>query len=133
MEAYLSEWLSLLVRWFHVIAGVAWIGASFYFIWLDNHLREPPEWKKPYSQKAGSSKNVLESLSRRVDNYQWEHPPNRSRGQGKPLKVLDKATFECIMRWCPTGGWQVDDIMSQKHVGVPGEELRRLLEAAGQR
>jgi|TARA_R110000850_G_scaffold55855_2_gene131960 uncharacterized membrane protein len=46
MEAYLSEWLSLLVRWFHVIAGVAWIGASFYFIWLDNHLREPPEWKK---------------------------------------------------------------------------------------
>ena len=29
MEAYLSEWLSLLVRWFHVIAGVAWIGASF--------------------------------------------------------------------------------------------------------
>ncbi|MBL1271263.1 MAG: urate hydroxylase PuuD [Oceanospirillales bacterium] len=46
MEAYLSEWLSLLVRWFHVIAGVAWIGASFYFVWLDNHLREPPEWKK---------------------------------------------------------------------------------------
>ncbi|KAA1174463.1 urate hydroxylase PuuD [Marinobacter salinexigens] len=46
MEAYLSEWLALLVRWFHVIAGVAWIGASFYFIWLDNHLREPPEWKK---------------------------------------------------------------------------------------
>ncbi len=46
MEAYLSEWLSLLVRWFHVIAGVAWIGASFYFIWLDNHLKDPPEWKK---------------------------------------------------------------------------------------
>lgn len=46
MEAYLSEWLGLLVRWFHVIAGVAWIGASFYFIWLDNHLREPPEWKQ---------------------------------------------------------------------------------------
>ncbi|MBE02412.1 urate hydroxylase PuuD [Marinobacter lutaoensis] len=46
MEAYLTEWLALLVRWIHVIAGVAWIGASFYFIWLDNHLREPPEWKK---------------------------------------------------------------------------------------
>ncbi|MFW5825012.1 MAG: urate hydroxylase PuuD [Marinobacter sp.] len=46
MEAYLSEWLGLLVRWFHVIAGVAWIGASFYFVWLDNHLREPPDWKK---------------------------------------------------------------------------------------
>ncbi len=46
MEAYLSEWLGLMVRWFHVIVGVAWIGASFYFVWLDNHLREPPEWKK---------------------------------------------------------------------------------------
>lgn len=40
------EWISLFVRWFHVIAGVAWIGASFYFIWLDNNLDTPPDWKK---------------------------------------------------------------------------------------
>jgi uncharacterized membrane protein len=40
------EWSSLFIRWFHVIAGVAWIGASFYFIWLDNNLRTPPDWKK---------------------------------------------------------------------------------------
>jgi uncharacterized membrane protein len=40
------EWFSLFVRWFHVIAGVAWIGASFYFIWLDNNLKAPPQWKK---------------------------------------------------------------------------------------
>jgi uncharacterized membrane protein len=40
------DWISLFTRWFHVIAGVAWIGASFYFIWLDNNLRTPPEWKK---------------------------------------------------------------------------------------
>jgi uncharacterized membrane protein len=46
MEAYIFEWLSLFFRWFHVIAGIAWIGASFYFIWLDLSLREPPEWKK---------------------------------------------------------------------------------------
>lgn len=32
------EWLSLLVRWIHVIAGVAWIGASFYFNWLEGNL-----------------------------------------------------------------------------------------------
>ena len=38
MEAYLLEWLNLLLRWAHVIVGIAWIGASFYFIWLDNHL-----------------------------------------------------------------------------------------------
>jgi len=41
MEAYVADWLNLLVRWLHVIAGVAWIGASFYFIWLDDHLEAP--------------------------------------------------------------------------------------------
>ena len=41
MEAYLADWLNLLVRWLHVIVGVAWIGSSFYFVWLDGHL-EPP-------------------------------------------------------------------------------------------
>ncbi|TBR41539.1 hypothetical protein CBF23_009505 [Marinomonas agarivorans] len=46
------EWLSLFVRWFHVIAGVAWIGASFYFIWLDNSLREPPQQKKDQGIKG---------------------------------------------------------------------------------
>lgn len=46
MEAYFVDWLNLFFRWFHVIAGVAWIGASFYFVWLDLSLREPPQWKK---------------------------------------------------------------------------------------
>ncbi len=41
MEAYLVEWLNLLLRWLHIITGVAWIGASFYFVWLDNHLQAP--------------------------------------------------------------------------------------------
>jgi uncharacterized membrane protein len=41
MEAYLVDWLNLLARWVHFITGVAWIGASFYFIWLDNHLQTP--------------------------------------------------------------------------------------------
>mgnify|MGYP001828925798 CR=1 FL=1 len=43
MEAYIVDWLNLLVRWLHVISGVAWIGASFYFIWLDNHLVAPKD------------------------------------------------------------------------------------------
>ena len=41
MEAYISDWLNLLVRWLHMIAGIAWIGSSFYFVWLDNHLQSP--------------------------------------------------------------------------------------------
>ena len=36
-----AEWLGLALRWLHVIAGVAWIGASFYFVWLDNSLTPP--------------------------------------------------------------------------------------------
>ncbi|MCP4046673.1 MAG: urate hydroxylase PuuD, partial [Gammaproteobacteria bacterium] len=32
-------WLSLLLRWAHLIVGIAWIGASFYFNWLENHLQ----------------------------------------------------------------------------------------------
>ncbi|MFN0305365.1 MAG: urate hydroxylase PuuD [Burkholderiales bacterium] len=41
METYIADWLNLLMRWLHMIAGIAWIGASFYFVWLDNHLRAP--------------------------------------------------------------------------------------------
>lgn len=46
MEAYLLEWLNLLIRWLHLITGIAWIGSSFYFVWLDNHLL-PPMSKNP--------------------------------------------------------------------------------------
>jgi uncharacterized membrane protein len=41
MDAHLMEFLGMLVRWLHAIAGVAWIGSSFYFIWLDNSLEAP--------------------------------------------------------------------------------------------
>src|SRR6266403_595242 len=41
MSAYVIDWLSLLGRWVHLITGIAWIGASFYFVWLDNHLLPP--------------------------------------------------------------------------------------------
>ena len=52
MEAYLVDWLNLLVRWLHVIAGIAWIGASFYFVMLDNSLSAP---KKPEDAERGVS------------------------------------------------------------------------------
>lgn len=42
MEAHLIEFLGMLLRWLHVIAGIAWVGSSFYFVWLDNSI-EPPE------------------------------------------------------------------------------------------
>jgi uncharacterized membrane protein len=41
VEAYLLDWANLLIRWLHLITGVAWIGASFYFVMLDNSLSKP--------------------------------------------------------------------------------------------
>ena len=41
LDPYATGWLDLLARWLHVIAGIVWIGSSFYFIALDNHLRPP--------------------------------------------------------------------------------------------
>jgi uncharacterized membrane protein len=38
VEAHLTEWLNLGIRWIHMITGIAWIGASFYFVWLENNL-----------------------------------------------------------------------------------------------
>ncbi|WP_417226822.1 urate hydroxylase PuuD [Amphritea sp.] len=45
MDPHITEWLNLAVRWVHMITGIAWIGASFYFVWLENHLdrRNPRE------------------------------------------------------------------------------------------
>src|ERR1700712_4099610 len=42
MESYVLDWVNLLLRWSHVVVAVAWIGASFYFVFLDNSL-VPPE------------------------------------------------------------------------------------------
>ena len=43
MEAFALDWLNLLARWLHLVAGIAWVGSSFYFVWLDNHLKTPRE------------------------------------------------------------------------------------------
>ena len=43
MDAYLLDWVNLLLRWAHVITAIAWIGSSFYFVLLDNSLSPPAE------------------------------------------------------------------------------------------
>ena len=40
MDPIIHEWLHLAIRWLHVIAGIAWIGSSFFFMWLDSHLEK---------------------------------------------------------------------------------------------
>jgi uncharacterized membrane protein len=43
MDPYLLDWLNFLLRWAHVIVAIAWIGASFYFVFLDSSLVEPTD------------------------------------------------------------------------------------------
>lgn len=45
MPTEFMPWIELALRWAHVLAGISWIGTSFYFVWLDNSLRQPPEPK----------------------------------------------------------------------------------------
>ena len=41
MESYYLDWANLLLRWVHVITAIAWIGSSFYFVFLDSSLTPP--------------------------------------------------------------------------------------------
>ena len=41
MESYLLDWANLLLRWVHVITAIAWVGSSFYFVFLDSSLTAP--------------------------------------------------------------------------------------------
>jgi uncharacterized membrane protein len=43
MDAYLLDWVNLLLRWTHVIVAIAWIGSSFYFVFLDFSLTRPTD------------------------------------------------------------------------------------------
>ncbi|HEX4884709.1 MAG TPA: urate hydroxylase PuuD [Casimicrobiaceae bacterium] len=52
MDAYALDWLNLLIRWIHLIVGIAWIGSSFYFVWLDNSLL-PPKRKADADEGVG--------------------------------------------------------------------------------
>jgi len=86
MEPYVVDWLNLLVRWLHVIAGIAWIGSSFYFIWLDDHLepvRDPADEARGVGGEAWSVHGggfyhaqkyrvAPEELPARLHWFKWE-------------------------------------------------------------
>jgi uncharacterized membrane protein len=81
VEAYLLDWLSLLLRWAHLVVGIAWIGASFYFIWLDDHL-EPSSDPKLAGElwavhgggfyRAEKFKGAPPVLPARLHWFKWE-------------------------------------------------------------
>jgi uncharacterized membrane protein len=65
---HVVEWTGLLVRWFHLTLGIAWIGASFYFVWLNNAVRPLPEGEAPEGV-AGDLWSVHGGAFYRVQKY----------------------------------------------------------------
>ena len=47
MDVQIADWASLILRWLHIIFGAAWIGASFYFNWLNNNIRPVEDGPTP--------------------------------------------------------------------------------------
>lgn len=66
--SHLEQWLNLALRWAHVITGVAWIGTSFYFNWLNSRLG-PPRAGKPEPGVAGELWSVHGGGFYRVVKY----------------------------------------------------------------
>ncbi|HEY7538238.1 MAG TPA: urate hydroxylase PuuD [Gaiellaceae bacterium] len=68
-DDYWWDWANLLVRWLHVIAGIAWVGSSFYFIALDHHLAPPAEERDAARGVAGEAWEIHGGGFYRVEKF----------------------------------------------------------------
>ncbi len=82
-DLWITDWLHLLARWFHLVVGAAWIGASFYFNWLNNNIRPMDD---PTGRLAGGLwavhggafyevrkyKGAPETLPKTLHWFKWE-------------------------------------------------------------
>ncbi len=88
MTSWLGDWANLLLRWAHVIAGIAWIGSSFYFIWLDRALTTP---EQPRPGVEGDLWMVHSGGFYRVEQ--------RRPGPGEVPAVLHWFKWEAMLTW----------------------------------
>jgi uncharacterized membrane protein len=83
------DWLDLALRWTHIIAGIGWIGSSFYFIWLDRSLEPPGEGRD--ADLEGSLWMVHSGGFYRVER--------RRVGPGRMPAVLHWFQWEAALTW----------------------------------
>ena len=157
MEAYLVDWLNLLGRWLHFITGIAWIGSSFYFVWLDNHLEAPREsadvekgvggeiWSVHgggfyHAQKYRVAPQVLPST---LHWFKWEAYTTWLSGMfllalvywyGAEIYLIDQSVAEltstvaiAIAVLVLVGGWFVYDLLCKSPLGRNDQTLGILL------
>jgi uncharacterized membrane protein len=74
VDPYIWEWGDLLFRWLHVIAAIVWIGTSFYFVALDNHLRPPADERDAERGVGGESWEIHGGGFYRVEKFQVAPP-----------------------------------------------------------
>jgi len=74
VDPYVVDWLDLVFRWFHVIAAVVWIGTSFYFVALDNHLHEPDEERDRNRGVGGESWEIHGGGFYRIEKFKVAPP-----------------------------------------------------------
>jgi uncharacterized membrane protein len=74
LDPYVTDWLDLLARWLHVIAAIVWIGTSFYFVALDNHLRPPRSRGAAADGVGGEAWEIHGGGFYRVEKYRVTPP-----------------------------------------------------------
>lgn len=73
MNYTLNEWLNLILRWFHVFAGILWIGQTWFFTWLDRRFHEEPEvWMVHSGGFYQVHKTRTPDLTRPLHWFRWE-------------------------------------------------------------
>jgi uncharacterized membrane protein len=89
MLSHLQEWLSLALRWSHLIFGIAWIGSSFYFMWLDASL-------EPYRTAEGKDDERIEGSLWMVHSGGFYQVQKRKIRPGEMPKTLHWFKYEAL-------------------------------------
>ena len=74
VDPYLIDWLDLSFRFLHVIAAIVWIGTSFYFVALDNHLRSPKDERDRERGVGGESWEIHGGGFYRIEKFRVTPP-----------------------------------------------------------
>ncbi len=156
MSAYIIDWLNLLLRWGHLITGIAWIGASFYFIWLDNSLEEPSEDNKDRGfggtlssihaggfYEVGKYKLAPKQMPEHLHWFKWEAYSTWITGfllftlmfyMGAQAYLLDPSKVELspiagigISLAVLAGGWVIYDLLCKSPLAQNGWALAGVL------
>jgi len=103
MDPTLSEWLNLCLRWFHIFAGILWIGSTYYFTWLDGRLRDEGQSNERPRKEGESSSHDARRSGRLRDTSNC--PPKSTLVQGSPARrsivAGAEARSECRWRLAP--------------------------------